>query len=190
MSDLRDALKRASGVTGAERPDHARIQSEGRVLSRRRAVSYALAATGAAALTVVGGLALADADLFGRDGGTAPAGPAPTVTEPSPSPQPEARITVESPQPGDIVEGEFRVTGTADVYEGTVSILVRDQSGKVIARTFATATCGTGCRGRFTKRVVYESPGAQLGSVEVYSESAETGDRMFLVAVPLRLSAT
>jgi Immunoglobulin-like domain of bacterial spore germination len=42
------------------------------------------------------------------------------------------------------------VSGTADVFEAMVSVRILDSAGNQIARTFSTASCGTGCRGRYS----------------------------------------
>ncbi len=54
------------------------------------------------------------------------------------------QILVQSPLPGDSVRSPIRLMGTANVFEATVSIDVRDASGKLLKRTFTTATSGTG----------------------------------------------
>ena len=59
------------------------------------------------------------------------------------------QILVESPLPGDTVTSPIRLRGTANVFEATVSIDVKDETGKVVRRTFTTATSGTGTRGTF-----------------------------------------
>ncbi len=59
------------------------------------------------------------------------------------------QILIESPLPGDTVRSPVRLRGTANVFEATVSIDVRDANGKLLKRTFTTATSGTGIRGTF-----------------------------------------
>ena len=49
-----------------------------------------------------------------------------------------------------VAGGSIAVRGTANVYEATVVLRLHDPAGKVVERTFATATCGTGCRGTWT----------------------------------------
>jgi Immunoglobulin-like domain of bacterial spore germination len=110
-----------------------------------------------------------------------------TVARP-PDSEPEIDpIVVESPSSGDVVSSPVTVSGTADVYEATVSIRIRDANGDVLTKTFATATCGSGCQGDFTKEVDFEVETQQSGTIEVYSESAETGEPMFLQTIPVTL---
>ena len=107
----------------------------------------------------------------------------------APSTEPTAgpAIAVTTPLEGDRVRSPIVVSGTADVYEATVSIRVKDSHGKVIAETFTTATCGSGCRGRYLERVEYEVDEDQGGTVEVYSVSAENGEPMHMVKIPVVL---
>lgn len=109
-----------------------------------------------------------------------------TVAAGEPTPPPP--IEVSAPMPGDRVESPILVSGTADVYEATVSIRIRDSHGEIIAETFTTATCGSGCRGDYSKGVKYEVEDAQGGTVEVYSVSAENGKPMHLVEIPVVLN--
>ena len=57
-------------------------------------------------------------------------------------------VTITTPhhrQP--VAAGTITARGTANVFEATVLLTLRDPDGKVAKRTFTTATCGTGCRG-------------------------------------------
>ena len=97
-------------------------------------------------------------------------------------------IVVDEPHVGTTTQTPLTISGTADVFEATVSVRVLDATGKTIARTFATATCGTGCRGDFSASVSYVVKEAQTGTVEVFEVSAKDGRRTHVVAVPVRLS--
>lgn len=96
------------------------------------------------------------------------------------------QILVESPLPGDTVTSPIRLRGTANVFEATVSIDVKDETGKVVRRTFTTATSGTGTRGTFDTTLAL--PGRK-GTVTVvaYESSAEDGRPLHVVEVPLTL---
>ncbi len=84
-------------------------------------------------------------------------------------------ITVQSPTIGEQVSNAVTVAGTANVFEATVSIRVLDSAGHEIARTFTTATCGTGCRGDYSVAVTYSVPRTQRGVIEVFESSAKDG---------------
>jgi hypothetical protein len=98
-------------------------------------------------------------------------------------------ILVEGPGIGERVSSPFTVSGSADVFEATVSISLLDASGREIVRTFTTATCGTGCRGTFEKTIRYEVASAQTGTLRVYEASAEDGRPINVVEIPVVLSA-
>ena len=112
----------------------------------------------------------------------------PETTE-QPSTPPAAPIEVESPVAGASVTSPVVVSGTADVFEATVSIEVRDELGRVVGSGFTTATCGTGCRGDYEARVRFEVDHEQAGTIVVYqaNPSDQGHRRLFPVTVPVRL---
>ncbi len=98
-------------------------------------------------------------------------------------------IVVDVPRVGATTQSPLTISGTANVFEATVSMRVLDANGEVIARTFTTATCGTGCRGDFSASVRYSVKEAQTGTVEVFEVSAASGRRTHVVSVPVLLTA-
>jgi hypothetical protein len=97
-------------------------------------------------------------------------------------------ILVDAPAIGETTHSPLPISGSANVFEATVSIRVLDASGRAIARTFTTATCGTGCRGDYTASLPYTVDTAQDGTLEVFDVSAEDASRQDVVSVPIRLS--
>jgi hypothetical protein len=97
-------------------------------------------------------------------------------------------IVVESPQAGDEVSSPMTIEGTADVYEATVSFRLLDADGKEIASGFATATCGTGCRGDYMEQLKFSVDEKQAGTLEVFESSAENGEPLHMVRVPVVLT--
>jgi hypothetical protein len=96
------------------------------------------------------------------------------------------QILIESPLPGDSVRSPIRLRGTANVFEATVSIDVRGADGKLLKRTFTTATSGTGTRGTFdTELALPDRTGAV--TVVAYEASAEDGRPLHVVELPLEL---
>jgi len=121
---------------------------------------------------------------------SSPASPSPSPSvsvAPSPTPTGKPPIVVREPTPGAEVLSPVTVAGTADVFEATVSIRILDASGAELAAGFATATCGSGCRGRYATDLHFFVDRAQPGTIEVFESSAEDGSQLFLVSVPVTL---
>jgi germination protein M len=98
-------------------------------------------------------------------------------------------ILVEHPLVGQRVSSPVTVSGTANVFEATVSIRILDEHGKVIAESFTTATCGTGCRGDYSAKVGYSVDHDQHGTVMVFESSAKDGSPTNVVKIPVTLTA-
>ena len=96
-------------------------------------------------------------------------------------------IVVDSPMIGARVSTPVTVSGTANVFEATVSLRILDENGKELARTFTTATCGTGCRGDYSVAVRFHVDHRQQGIVEVFEASAQDGSPINLVDIPVIL---
>ena len=97
------------------------------------------------------------------------------------------QILIESPLPGDRVTNPVRLRGTANVFEANVSIEVRDEAGKVILRTFTTATSGTGTRGTFDATLSLP-PGTGEVTIVAFEASAEDGRPLHVVEVRVTVS--
>lgn len=96
-------------------------------------------------------------------------------------------IVLDSPKIDSALRGPVVVSGYANVFEANVNIQILDQNGKVLTETFATATCGSGCRGRFTKTLRFSVDEEQDGRVEVLTYSAEDGSPQDVISVPVTL---
>jgi hypothetical protein len=106
----------------------------------------------------------------------------------SPDPEPLGSIEVATPAAGDTVTSPVTIAGTADVFEATVSIQILDATNNVIADTYATATCGSGCRGDFSIDVPFSVGSPQRGVIRVFEVSAENGKAMNVVRIPVTLA--
>jgi len=122
------------------------------------------------------------------------ASPLPSATtappdEPTASLSPGGKppIVVRTPRADDRVSSPVTVAGTADVFEATVSIRILDEDGQELASGFATATCGSGCRGRYSTEMFFFVDRRQPGTIEVFEASAEDGSQLFLVRIPVTL---
>jgi hypothetical protein len=94
------------------------------------------------------------------------------------------QILIESPLPGDRVTSPIRIRGTANVFEATVSLEVRDAADAVVMRGFTTATSGTGTRGTFESELAVpdlEGP----ATIIAFEASAEDGRPLHVVEVPV-----
>jgi hypothetical protein len=96
-------------------------------------------------------------------------------------------ITVQSPVIGQRVTSPVTVSGTADVFEAVVSVRILDPAGHEIARTFTTASCGTGCRGDYSVTISYPVQRTGPGTVEVFESSAKDGLPVNVQQIPVML---
>ena len=97
-------------------------------------------------------------------------------------------IVVNRPSGLDPVKSPLTVSGTADVFEANVTIKVLDESGEELVSTFTTATCGTGCRGTFAKRVEFEAePGSEVTLVVQDDDADGDGKPSHQVKIPLEV---
>jgi hypothetical protein len=97
------------------------------------------------------------------------------------------QILVESPLPGDTVSSPIRLRGTANVFEATVSLEVRDESGKTVLRDFTTATSGTGTRGTFDTVLTLPDASGEV-TIVAFESSAEDGRPLHVVRVPVTIA--
>jgi hypothetical protein len=98
-------------------------------------------------------------------------------------------IEVSKPAGGANVTSPVTVAGTANVFEANVTVEILDAAGKVVGKTFTTATCGTGCRGTYSVSVTYKVDRQQRGTIVVHDDDAAgTGKPPHSVRVPVTLS--
>lgn len=97
-------------------------------------------------------------------------------------------ITVSSPRPYARVRSPLLVRGTANVFEANVTAILKDSKGRVLARRFTTATCGTGCRGSYRVYLRFRVARRQAGFLDVQDDDAAgRGYPPHRVRVPLTL---
>ena len=97
-------------------------------------------------------------------------------------------ILVAEPQPGDAVASPVRVHGNADTFEATFQIEVVDGRGKMVAHRTVTATSGSGERGSFDVTIPFADAQPGEGKIVAYENSAENGQRIHVVEIPVVLS--
>ena len=98
-------------------------------------------------------------------------------------------IVVDSPRVGSTVTNPVSITGTANVFEATVSFQILDENGTMLTDGATTATCGTGCRGAYTISAEYHVDHTQPGTVVVFESSAKDGSMVNVVKIPVTLTA-
>jgi germination protein M len=97
-------------------------------------------------------------------------------------------ILIESPLPGDAISSPVRVTGTANTFEATFQLALR-QGGAELAKETVTATSGSGERGTFDVQVSFEGSGdATLVAWEDNAGYPEGGTEAALHKVELPVS--
>jgi Immunoglobulin-like domain of bacterial spore germination/Sporulation and spore germination len=98
-------------------------------------------------------------------------------------------ILVETPSFGGRITTPFEVSGSANVFEANVTVRLLDRNGKQLVSRFTTATCGTGCRGRFSIEIPYQSPVDQPGTLVAQDDDADgDGTPGFEVRIPVTIS--
>ncbi|MDO8671353.1 MAG: Gmad2 immunoglobulin-like domain-containing protein [Dehalococcoidia bacterium] len=115
-----------------------------------------------------------------------PGVPAPKATT---TPQPAPFIVVTAPIAGLLVKSPVHIAGSAQVFEGTVSLAVKDAAGKVLAQGHTQAGAGAPLRGPFSADIAFTQPiTAQAGTIEVYSISPKDGSTRDLVSIKVTLA--
>jgi hypothetical protein len=83
-----------------------------------------------------------------------------------------------------VAGGRLVVKGEASVYEGTVSLRLRDGDGRVMAQSYTTAAAGAPDRGPFSGAVSFTPPTqAQRWTLEVFEVSPDGGALLYWVRV-------
>jgi hypothetical protein len=100
---------------------------------------------------------------------------------------PLAPIALAEPTPGAQVKGHrLVVKGEASVYEGTVGLRLRDDRGKVMAQSYATAARGAPGRGPFSGALSFTAPAtSRPWTLDAFEVSPEDGEITYAVTVPV-----
>ena len=79
-------------------------------------------------------------------------------------------ITFSAPVIGSGVASPVRIASTANVPDGTVTAVLLDAAGSVIAERVASVACGAGCRGDYAIEIPFEVSERQSGVIQVRYE--------------------
>jgi germination protein M len=100
---------------------------------------------------------------------------------------PLAPIALAEPAPGALVKGSrLVVKGEASVYEGTVSLRLRDDRGQLMAQGHATAAVGAPGRGPFAGALSFTPPTTpHAWTLEAFEVDVEDGAIGYSVQLPV-----
>lgn len=98
----------------------------------------------------------------------------------------EPVIWVTSPRPGTKVSSPLNVTGSAMVFEATVSLRLVTGDGRKLAEGHTNASIGAPGRGDFSAKLSFTSPGSGDGFLEVFWNSPKNGSELDKVRVPVK----
>jgi hypothetical protein len=97
----------------------------------------------------------------------------------------EPRIWVTSPIAGENVTSPITLHGSASVFEGTVRYRLTDDDGNILADSFTTAIISDNNRGDFDASILFNPATSGKGELEVFWESAESGNEVDIVVIPV-----
>ncbi|MCL6558486.1 MAG: GerMN domain-containing protein [Firmicutes bacterium] len=97
----------------------------------------------------------------------------------------EPVIWVTSPVPGQKLTTPAEIKGSARVFEGAVSVRLVDDSGKVLAEGFTTASGGAPGRGDFALKLPFAASPPGKGKIVVFWSSPKDGSELDKVEVPV-----
>jgi hypothetical protein len=100
-------------------------------------------------------------------------------------PSSTAPIVVEQPANGEKVATPIHIEGTATVVEGAVSVVLTDGDGNELTTRTLQASCGNGCRGRFSGNIGVPAGFSGSAMLRLFETSAEDGSPLHEVDVPL-----
>lgn len=119
--------------------------------------------------------------------------PAPIATKaPAALLTPDAQhpIVVGEPKAQQSVKSTVRISGLAQVFEGTVHAEIVDSKGNVVGKGYTTASAGGPEVGSFSFDVTFTPPAKdEPATVRVFSPSPRDGSRVGMVEVPVTLAA-
>lgn len=106
----------------------------------------------------------------------------------SPFPTIKPNVVVFSPTAGEIVSSPITIRGEARVFENTVSIRIRDASGKEVLQDFTNANApDAGFFGPFEKTIFIPALSDSRFTLEVFWQSPKDGSDLDVVSIPLFL---
>ncbi|MCX5779767.1 MAG: GerMN domain-containing protein [Firmicutes bacterium] len=97
----------------------------------------------------------------------------------------EPVIWVTTPSANQIITSPVKISGSARVFEATVSFRLKTSNGSVIAQGFANASEGAPGRGDFQADLAFQPTAAGQGQLEVFWASPKDGSDLDKVIIPV-----
>lgn len=96
-------------------------------------------------------------------------------------------ISVEVPQRSALAKSPLAITGQARVFEGQVSIRLKDGKDQELGKTIAVAKApDAGLYGTYRAELTFEKSKTKTGTLEVFQVSAKDSNEVDKVTIPLR----
>lgn len=110
-----------------------------------------------------------------------------TGTAGEPAVSESGNIKVQEPQANALVSSPLLVKGQARTFESTFQISLKDSSGKEVAKKTATYTAADPSQfGDYGELMLFDAPGTDTGTLEVFTNSAKDGAVQDLIKIPVR----
>lgn len=97
----------------------------------------------------------------------------------------EPAIWVTAPVSGQTIASPVEITGSAMVFEATVSYRLRDDQGNILAEGNTMASQGAPERGDFAGQLEFNATGPGNGQIEVFEVSMKDGSDRNKVVIPV-----
>ncbi len=97
----------------------------------------------------------------------------------------EPAIWVTSPITGQSITSPIEISGSARVFEATVSFRLKDELGNILAQGHTNASIGAPGRGDFKAPLDFKPAGAGKGQIEVFEVSMKDGSDQNKVIIPV-----
>lgn len=114
--------------------------------------------------------------------------PSPCPLNPGPVNPLDPSMVVQSPGNGATLSSPLTVTGSARVFEATVSLRLLDTDGAVLTETFTTAAEAGPALAPFTGAVPFDVAASTPACLQVFEESARDGSQRNVVQIGVILS--
>ncbi|MDP1709613.1 MAG: Gmad2 immunoglobulin-like domain-containing protein [Candidatus Komeilibacteria bacterium] len=96
-------------------------------------------------------------------------------------------IKVSAPQPESLVSSPLLIKGQARAFESTFQIVLKDGNNKEVAKKTATYTSADPSQfGDYGELLLFDAPGTDQGTLEVFTNSAKDGTVQDLVTIPIK----